>query len=252
MILSNLLSRLLRRTLRRDWLFYLLLVPGTILHELSHATMSLVFLVPVREVHLFRLRREPDGTVQLGEVVHADADPIRNFFIAVAPLLGASVLIYFLSVWLLPKNESWEILLRSGWTYVFLVVVFFLALGLSPSRQDLKAVPGFLAVAVVLGLAGYFLVRLIASEYNLSGVEKTISNALRTANMGMFTPYRRHLDRLGAVRTGLLPERQKGWARGDGGRTVSSASQPRSNSRTRCLPRRGLPPAPAANPRTSA
>jgi hypothetical protein len=185
MVLSHLLSRVLGRVVRREWLYYLLLAPGTILHELSHATMSLVLLVPVREVHLFRLRHEPDGTVQLGEVVHAEADPVRNFIIAVAPLVGASVLIYLLSVWLLPKNESWEILLRSGWTYLFLVIVFFIALGLSPSRQDLKAVPGFLAVAVVLGLVGYFLVRLIASEHNLSGVEKTISSALRTVNMGL-------------------------------------------------------------------
>src|SRR5665647_3629880 len=104
MVLSNLLGRLLSRTLRRDWLYYLLLAPGTIVHELCHAVASLVLLVPVREVHLFRLRHELDGTVQLGEVVHADADPLRNFFIAVAPLFGASVLIYFLSVWLLPKG----------------------------------------------------------------------------------------------------------------------------------------------------
>ena len=85
MALSKLLTRLLSRTLPRDWFFYLLLTPGTIIHELSHTVASLVLLVPVREVHLFRLRHKPDGTVQLGEVVHANADPIRNFLIAMAP-----------------------------------------------------------------------------------------------------------------------------------------------------------------------
>ena len=147
--------------------------------------MSLVLLVPVREVHLFRLRHEPDGTVQLGEVVHANADPIRNFFIAVAPLLGASVLIYFLSVWLLPKNESWEMLLRSGWTYLFLVIVFFIALGLSPSRQDLKALPAFLATAFAVGLVGYVLVFALSRHWNLSGVGRTAEAALKTANTGL-------------------------------------------------------------------
>ena len=183
--LTNLLTRLLSRTLHRDWLFYLLLTPGTILHELSHATMSLVLLVPVREVHLFRLRHEPYGTVQLGEVVHANADPIRNFFIALAPLLGASVLIYFLSVWLLPKNESWEMLLRSGWTCLFLVIVFFIALGLSPSRQDLKALPVFLITVFVVGLAGYFLVWMVSKRVNFSSTAVTVEKALRTANTGL-------------------------------------------------------------------
>jgi len=185
MALTNLLTRLLSRTLHRDWLFYLLLTPGTILHELSHATMSLVLLVPVREVHLFRLRHEPDGTVQLGEVVHANADPIRNFFIAVAPLLGASVLIYFLSVWLLPKDESWEMLLRSGWTYLFLVIVFFIALGLSPSRQDLKALPAFLATAFAVGLVGYVVVFALSRHWNLSGVGKAAEATLKSANAGL-------------------------------------------------------------------
>jgi len=185
MVLSNLLSRVLGRVVRKDRLFYLLLAPGTILHELSHATMSLVLFVPVREVHLFRLRREPDGTVQLGDVVHANADPIRNFFIAVAPLLGASVLIYFLSVWLLPKNESWEMLLRSGWTYLFLVAVFFIALCLSPSRQDLKALPAFLATAFAVGLVGYVVVFALSRHWNLSGVGKAAEATLKSANAGL-------------------------------------------------------------------
>ena len=183
--LSHLLSRVLGRVVCKDWLFCLLLAPGTILHELSHATMSLVLLIPVRELHLFRLRHEPDGTVQLGEVVHADADPIRNFFIAVAPLLGASVLIYFLSVWLLPKNESWAMFLRSGWTYLFLVIVFFIALGLSPSRQDLKALPAFLATAFVVGLVGYVVVFALSKKWNLSGAGKAAEAALESANTGL-------------------------------------------------------------------
>jgi len=185
MVLSNLLGRLLSRTLRRDWLYYLLLAPGTIVHELCHAVASLVLLVPVREIHLFRLRHELDGTVQLGEVVHDKTDPIRNFLIAMAPLFGASVLIYFLSVWLLPKGVSWEQLLRSGWTYLFLVIVFFITLGLSPSRQDLKALPAFLITALVVGLVGYFVVWMVSKKVDLSSTAVTVEKALRSANTGL-------------------------------------------------------------------
>jgi hypothetical protein len=185
MALSNLLTRLLSRTLRRDWVYYLLLAPGTIIHELCHATMSLILLVPVREVHPFRLRREPDGTVQLGEVVHDSTDPIRNFLIATAPLFGAAGIIYGLSIWMLPKGVSWEQLLRSEWTYLFLVIVFFIALGLSPSRQDLKALPAFLITALVVGLVGYFIVWMVSKEVNLSSTAVAVEKALRTANTGL-------------------------------------------------------------------
>jgi hypothetical protein len=185
MALSHLLSRALSRVVRRDWLFYLLLAPGTLVHELSHAVASLVLLVPVREAHLFRLRHQPDGTVQLGEVVHDDADPVRNFLIAVAPLLCASLLIYGLSVWLLPENESWEMLLRSGWTYLFLASVFLVALGLSPSRQDLKALRAFLAVALALGLVGFVVVLVLSRVWDLSATGKGIEAALKTVNTGL-------------------------------------------------------------------
>lgn len=183
--LSNLLTRLLSRTLRMDWLLCLLLAPGTAIHELSHGVASLVLLVPVYEVHLFRLRREPDGTARSGEVVHADGGPLRNFVIAMAPLFVATGLIYGFSAWLLPKNESWGILLRSGWTYLFSVIVFFIALGLSPSRQDFKALPAFLAAASVVVLVGYVVAIALSGKWSLSGAEKEVEAVLRMANAGL-------------------------------------------------------------------
>jgi hypothetical protein len=184
-VLSHLLSRLLGRLVRREWLYYFLLAPGTVIHELCHASACLITLTPIYEVHVFRFRREPDGTVQLGEVVHGDAGPIRTFIIGIAPLVGASLLIYLLSVWLLPRGATWTTLLASGWTYLFLVSVFFVALGLSPSRQDLKALPGFLAAALMLGLAGYFVVLALSKMWSLSGAAKAVESGLRTASTGL-------------------------------------------------------------------
>ncbi len=184
MTLSYLLRRVLSRAVRRDWLFYLLLAPGTIVHELCHLVACLVTLTRVYEFHLFRLRRESDGTAQLGEVVHADVGPIRDFIIAVAPLVGASTLIYFLSVWLLPRG-SWTALISSGWMYIFLVVVLLIALGLSPSQQDLKALPSFLITISVVGLVGYIVVLALQNSWNLSGVGRTVEASLKTANTGL-------------------------------------------------------------------
>jgi hypothetical protein len=184
-VLSHLLSRLLGRLVHREWLFYLLLAPGTVIHELCHASACLITLTPIYEVHLFRLRGEPDGTVQLGEVVHRDTGPIRNFLIAIAPLVGASVLIYFLSVLLLPRGATWTALLASGWMYLFLVAVFFVALGLSPSRQDMKVLPAFLIAVLVLVIVGYLVVHNFFSNTDLSGFQKSIETTLRSPNRGL-------------------------------------------------------------------
>lgn len=183
-VLSYLLRRVLSLTVKKEWFYYLLLAPGTIIHELFHVIACLVTLTRIYEFHLFRLRREPDGTVQLGEVVHADVGSVRNFIIAVAPLFGASVLIYFMAVWMLPRGP-WTSLLTSGWTYLFLVAVFLIALGLSPSRQDLKALPAFLVMVFVLGLVGYVVVLALPKNWNLSVIGKTLEAALKTANMGL-------------------------------------------------------------------
>lgn len=76
-------------------------------------------------------------------------------------------------------------MLRSGWTYLFLVIVFLIALGLSPSRQDLKALPAFLITALVVGLVGYFIVWMVSREVNLSSTAVAVEKALRTANTGL-------------------------------------------------------------------
>jgi H+/Cl- antiporter ClcA len=76
-------------------------------------------------------------------------------------------------------------LLRSGWTYIFLGIVFFIALGLSPSRQDLKALPAFLITAFVVGLVGYFVMWMVSKKVNLSSTAVAVERALRTANTGL-------------------------------------------------------------------
>ena len=184
-LLSVILSRALGRVVHREWAFYLVLAPGTIVHELCHLLACLVTLVPVHEVHLFRVRREEDGTAQLGEVVHGDAGPVRNAVIGVAPLLGISAAIYFAARWLLPEGGSWNSLLTSGWTYLFLLLAFLLALGLSPSVQDLKSLPAFVVVATAIGVAGYYLGRELAAEQDIASFSERAVSSIKVVNSGL-------------------------------------------------------------------
>ena len=68
---------------------------------------------------------------------------------------------------------------------MFLVIVFFIALGLSPSRKDFKALPAFLITAFVVGLVGYFIVWMVSKNVDLSSTAATVEKALRTANTGL-------------------------------------------------------------------
>ncbi|MGI8430224.1 MAG: hypothetical protein ACR2OB_13205 [Solirubrobacteraceae bacterium] len=66
---------------------YLAVMPGTVLHESSHALACRALGVPVGRTRLFRPRRRPDGSVLLGSVSHARTGPLRGALISAAPLV---------------------------------------------------------------------------------------------------------------------------------------------------------------------
>src|ERR1039458_5959830 len=79
-------------------LAYALAAPGTVLHESSHYLAALVLGVPAGDqtvgrdgkrgrVSFFRPRKQEDGSVVLGSVPIAKADPLRGAVIAIAPVL---------------------------------------------------------------------------------------------------------------------------------------------------------------------
>lgn len=69
-----------------------LFLPGTIVHELSHAFMAGLLQVPVGEIEL--MPRLLDNNLKLGSIQVAKSDPIRRFLIGSAPFLfGASLII---------------------------------------------------------------------------------------------------------------------------------------------------------------
>jgi hypothetical protein len=184
-VLSMVLRRIMSRTIHKESIFYAFLFPGTVFHELCHFTACLVTLTPVYEVHLFRLMQEEDGTAQLGEVVHGDMGPIRNMFIGVAPLTGSAVMLYFLSVWFIPKGFSPSDILTSGWTYLFILLAFFIVLGMSPSKQDMKGLPVFVVTIAGLGAIGYYVWRWVNDNPDITKFQEAILNTLKTVNSGL-------------------------------------------------------------------
>ena len=166
---------------------------GTPIHELSHALFCVIFGHKIHEIKLFQISPE-DGT--LGYVRHSYSPKniyqrVGCFFIGVAPILVISVLLFWLSKWLMPGLASMvfngssgiyenfgigafktvghnliEMLKyyynspqTAGW-WVFLILSAFLALHMTLSGADIKnawkGLPNILgmlfAADIVLGL----------------------------------------------------------------------------------------------------
>jgi hypothetical protein len=74
-------------------LYFLLILPGVVLHELSHALMAILLRVKVRRLSLGLRRKGRGGQVALGSVDIARTDPLRASLIGLAPLLAGLALI---------------------------------------------------------------------------------------------------------------------------------------------------------------
>ena len=107
---------------------------GTIIHELSHFIMCLLFLHNVTEVELFRpVKGKEDGI--LGFVKHAYKGTIYrkagNFFIGCAPILSGSLIIMaLLNVLKYTKISVAYILI--------LLIISSIAVNMDMSKADIK------------------------------------------------------------------------------------------------------------------
>lgn len=153
---------------------------GTPIHELSHALMCLIFGHRIQEIKLFQISSE-DGT--LGYVNHSYNKKniyhvIGNFFIGVAPIIVISLVLYLLSLWLVPNMASemfahtqkitadtgfWSVCKSvflsigeffsyagHGKWWLFLLIGTFLTLHMTLSKADIKGAWGGLIVLLLL------------------------------------------------------------------------------------------------------
>lgn len=155
-------------------LFYIIVFPGTVIHELSHYLACLATGVRVHEVRLF----SPQQNGAIGWVIHDRADPLRRSLIAIAPFIGGSLAIF--AIMRLGLSGSLDPLttvpadlgqsmgsalravvdtlrsanLRQPATWLVLYALFSLGFGIAPSNEDLAPLVanGLIAIALVLAL----------------------------------------------------------------------------------------------------
>ena len=112
------------------------LLPGTIIHELSHFIVASILFVPVGNISIFP--KEEEGTVKAGSVHHADTDILRRTAIGLAPIIVGLILIYLLGN-ILITNFSFQLdARRYTLDAIFVYLLSIISLSMFSSKKDLE------------------------------------------------------------------------------------------------------------------
>jgi hypothetical protein len=126
-----------------------LFLPGVIVHELAHWFMASILFVATGEIEF--MPQIHGNKVKLGSVAIAKTDPIRRFFIGVAPILFGLIIIFGLYILLFPHfalTFSWKELL-------FFYLLFEIGNTMYSSSKDMEGAIGFFIIATII-IALYF------------------------------------------------------------------------------------------------
>ena len=153
-------------------IFFLVLLPGIVLHELSHWLVAIMLRVRVGKLALWP-KKKRGGQVRLGAVSVGRSDPLRAALIGVAPLITGSVVILLVGQLVLGIGDLGGLLLYGTWSdlwaqliaywhapdfVLWLYLIFAIANAMLPSESDRAAWPmmglfltGLLILFMLLG-----------------------------------------------------------------------------------------------------
>jgi hypothetical protein len=150
------------------WIFFIIFLPGTLVHELSHWTTAKLLGVPAGRITIWpQVKR--NGAVWLGTLQVGRADPFRSSLIGLAPLIAGSALSVLLGTHL-QLNELGAALSHGQWKlawaslghavtvpdfWLWLYLLFSIANRMLPSPADRHA---WTPVLIFLGLVSAVLI----------------------------------------------------------------------------------------------
>jgi hypothetical protein len=149
-------------------IYFVLVLPGVIIHELSHWLMANLLGVRVNKLRLGPVRQGRSNRVSLGSVRVGKVDPVRASLIGLAPLLGGSAVILLIGNLVLGVGELaasisgggpagvWAALreaMRVPDFWLWLYLIFAISNAMLPSESDMSAVrPVFIFLAVATAI----------------------------------------------------------------------------------------------------
>lgn len=143
----------------------LLFLPGTIIHELSHALTAQLLGVKIKEIILYPHEDEKTGEWKAGTTIIAKTDQLRLALIGIAPLLIGVILlnvaVFYLFNFSLPWDKPvlvFDALFKIG-NYPLFFFIFIISTTMFTSRSDLREfllfLPAVLIVLLLLYPAGF-------------------------------------------------------------------------------------------------
>ena len=169
-------------------LYTVIMLPGTILHELSHWLMAELLRVPTGAITIFpddELGRESES--RLGSVATAASDPFRGFLIGIAPMLTGLGVLVALAMLL---RDGWQAGWHPGWLILLVYGLIVVGNSMLISSADRRTWP---AVGIMLGLVAFVLYAaqiqiMIAPSSRFVGLLTTLNLVLGVTaglNLGM-------------------------------------------------------------------
>lgn len=146
------------------WLFWVLFLPGTLLHELSHWITATLLRVKTGRFSLWPQMKKK-GELQMGSLQVEVADPFRYSLIGLAPLIFGSIAVLFIGQGRLELGQLGQAIATGGLdiisravvrtlsvpdVWLWLYLLFAISNAMLPSASDRQA---WRTVLIYLGLA---------------------------------------------------------------------------------------------------
>lgn len=168
-------------------LYFVVVLPGVLVHELSHFLTATLLGVQVRRLSIGPVRKGRSSHVSLGSVQVGRMDPLRASLIGVAPLVSGSAVILLIGSLVLGSEElmaaaavqgmpgmvaGLDRVLRVPDFWLWLYLIFAISNAMLPSESDMQAVRPVL----------YFLLFLAVVVLVITGVPSIPDGLVRAAD----------------------------------------------------------------------
>ena len=132
------------------FLYFVLLLPGILIHELSHWLAAKLLGVRTGKISLWPSKRR-GNQMRMGSVRIARTDPFRSSLIGVAPLISGSLVVLIIGQLILGLGDLGEVLINGEWEpfwesilahlqapdfWLWLYLIFAISNAMLPSETD--------------------------------------------------------------------------------------------------------------------
>ena len=145
--------------------YYVLLLPGILLHELSHLAMARLLGLRVGRLSLGPRRRSRGDTVELGSVTVSSGGALRDSLVGLAPFLSGTAVILLIGSVVFDVSEIGRVWTVAGWrgtlahldgfgqitdVWIWVYLVLAVSNAMMPSPSDRRP---WMTAAIYIGLA---------------------------------------------------------------------------------------------------